>query len=229
MKYILALVVCLFLLVVPASAYAERDASQTAKPTKIENLQQKRQEQQLLVQQKKDALREKLQEKKATREAKLTAVKQERIKSFWEKLYKRLLAHVSRLEKLIERMEARLAKIKSTNPTTNTTSIENQLGKAKDLLEDTKLKLEEANNQIDEVISSGDPKEAFKKVRAVVEEIREDLKEIHKILVHEIGSLKGLRVGDKSGVTPTLTPTAPLPTAVPTTVPTSVPTAIPTL
>lgn len=151
-------------------------------------------------------VKEKIAERKASQEAKLTDLRKEKIKSYFSKLQRRLLAAIERLEKLIDRIESRLAKIKEENGNVNTTQITTKIAEAKQLLESAKADLQTANDNLDDILESDDPKEAFGVVRSSVKSIKEKLVQVHRILVHFIGDIKGLRVGkDRGGSTPTPT------------------------
>ena len=45
------------------------------------------------------------------------------------------------------------------------------------------------------MLENDDPKEAFLVIKNTIKEIKSDLVEVHQLLVHLIGDIKGLRVG----------------------------------
>lgn len=145
-------------------------------------------------------------EKKASHEAKLASVRRERIRHFWGHMITRIEATIGRLERLIEKMEQRIAKIKESGENIDTSTAEGDIQKAKTLLSGTKTDLAEAKTLIEQVIQSEEPKKAFGEVIDKVHGIKKNLIEIHRLLVHAIGNIKGLRVGHESP-TPTPTPT----------------------
>lgn len=116
----------------------------------------------------------------------------------------RITAAIDRLQKLIERIEDRLAIIDSGDSDIDTTLAKGDLAEAKKLLNEAGVMLETAKGDIEIVLESEDPKFALGKVIDTVQDIKANLVEIHKLLVHAIGSIKGLRVG---GDSPTPTPT----------------------
>lgn len=171
------------------------------------------------LQQMKENLKERIEQKRATQEARLSQIRQERIRFFWQRLRGRLLATIERLEKLIARIESRLAKIKSANPNDNTSKVEAAIKQAKISLQQQKDKIVEADEEVEELLGSNDPKEAFKKVRKTVGEIKLALIQIHRKLVQIIRDIKGLRVGQtdnkptttlKAGARISPTPTTPV-------------------
>lgn len=166
---------------------------------------------------KKENLREQLLERKSSREASLTEMKIRLIRSFWERLFTRLRAAVDRLEYLILRIESRLTKIESTVPQINTTDIREELTAAKEMLNSQKEKMQNLKPEIEKVLSSDDPKEAFAKIRLEIRDIKIGLIEVHRKLVHIIGKIKGLRVGQGGEVKKTFTPSVtPMLTPTPT-------------
>lgn len=111
--------------------------------------------------------------------------RQVRITAFFEKMMKRFEAAIARLEKLIERIETRMDKIDYDD--------KSDLNEAKRKLSGTKVKIETLKTDFNNMLTSDTPKEVFKKLGQKVREIKKDLVEVHKILVHIIGNLKGLR------------------------------------
>jgi hypothetical protein len=148
-----------------------------------------------------NTLRTKLAEHAATREARLSLVRRERIRAFWGRMLTRIEAMVERLERLIARMEARIGQIEALDENIDTSVAKDDIAEAKKLIVDIKADLETAKTQLEQVIGSEDPKAAFKDVINTVQGIKTNLIEVHRLLVHAIGSIKGLRV-----TTPTSTP-----------------------
>lgn len=142
--------------------------------------------------------KERIQERIATIEARLSARKKEIIGSYFLRMTKRLEAAISRLNRLITRIELRIAKIEANNEDIDTKPIKNQVQKAKDKLQVATDKLNEAKIKIDDILESGTPKEAFAGVRDLIKEIKQILIDVHQILVKVIGDIKGLRVGTTS-------------------------------
>jgi len=170
-------------------------------------LVQKRLDKQTLLEKKREELKDRLEVKKATREAQLTQLKLKIINNYWDMMEKRLSAAITRLEKLLTRLESRVAKMKSEDPAFDSKNTELTLTQAKQKLADTKVKLETADTLFAETLKSENPKEAFPVVRKTVEEIKKDLIDTHVMLVHLIGDLKGLRVGSEEVATPSAQPT----------------------
>ena len=161
--------------------------------------------------------RARIEDKKATQEAKTKLTKQERIRSHWGILEKRITATIERIEILISRIESRLVKIAVDNPELNLTLIQSQLDETKILLADVKLDSEEASLSIEELLISQNPQDDFEELRDKIKDIKDALVEIHRILVLLIGDIKGLRVGSftqsptvAASPTPTVAASPPL-------------------
>lgn len=164
------------------------------------------------------------EERRATREARLAETRRARISAFFDHLTKRLEALLERLGILIDRIESRLDKIAEAGEDIDTASVEADIEEAKDLLAETEDLLSALDVEI--FLENEDPKAAFAEVRERIQEIKLNLIEVHRILVHVIGDIKGLRVGTegKPSPTPAATPTpepteSPEPSPTPTTLP----------
>jgi len=139
---------------------------------------------------------EKLQDRVASIEAKLNVRKKEIIRNHFLRMTKRLEAAIDRLNRLITRIESRIAKIEANNEDINIEPIKKDIQKAKDKLLLATNKLNESKIKIDDLLESNTPKEAFAEVRDIIQEIKKDLIEAHRLLVKVIGDIKGLRVGE---------------------------------
>ena len=71
------------------------------------------------------------------------------------------------------------------------------INSAKSLLDEAKANLDAAQASLEDVLASQDPKDAFGIIRETISEVKNQLKEVHSILVHTIGNIKGLRVGNE--------------------------------
>jgi len=141
---------------------------------------------------------------RATAAARVTTVRKERIRLYWGTMVTRIEAAIARLEKLIARMETRIGVIKASDTEIDTSVPEKDIADAKVLLAKAKTSLQSAKDELEAVLTSETPKEAFTRVIDTVGGIKKNLTEAHKLLVHAIGAIKGLRVGQES---PTPTPT----------------------
>ncbi len=126
----------------------------------------------------------------------ITAVKRERIRSFFGKMVVRIEATIERLEKLIERLETRIASIKKNNEELDTTKAEDTIKAAKVTIEKAKTELASLKTQLEELLNSDEPKIVFGQIQESLKTIKDYLKETHVLLVQTIGEIKGLRVGD---------------------------------
>jgi len=158
----------------------------------------------------KERVKERIQDKKASISARLTELRRERVESYWNKLTTRLSAAIDRLDILTQRIESRLATLEKNNPGTETTSIHTQITEAKTKLAEAKTKLAALEIVVQEALDSDTPNDSFGVVREGISEIKGLLVEVHRILVHIIGDIRGLRINqeDLNGetVSPTVTP-----------------------
>jgi len=140
-----------------------------------------------------NTLKTTLNERMATKAARLSLTRRERIRSFWGRMITRIEAMISRLERIIARMEARIVQIDAANGDVDTTQAKADISQAKGLIADIKSDLNTAKTELEQVIGSDDPKAAFKTAIETVQGIKKNLIEVHRLLVHAIGSIKGLR------------------------------------
>ena len=141
------------------------------------------------IENKKEEMKQKVEKEKEERKEKLTQKRKEIIKNHFQRMLKRFEAVVSRLEKLIARIETRMNKIGYNDRA--------DLNKAKESLASAKSKIEVLKSDFEKVLVSENLKESFKQVVQTAREIKKEFVEVHKLLVHIIGNLKGLRVGNE--------------------------------
>lgn len=196
MKKTLIIALPIFLLTVfnsPISARAE--ISQLTKEERREELENRLEERKELNYQRRLELKNEIEERKASQAARLAEARQMRISKYFMNLKVRIEATILRIETLIDRIESRLAKIEETGDV-DTTSIHEQLESAKSLLEESRDLLTLAEDELENTLESENPKDAFEYVRQSIHQIRDNLVEVHRILVHVIGDIRGLRVGN---------------------------------
>lgn len=144
---------------------------------------------------KREANRLRIEEKRATIAARLTERKRERIREFYGRMTERFEAAINRLERLINRIESRLSKIEENDEDVDTATIREEVDAAKELLAEASAALSAAETSVEDILSSDDPKAMFTEVKGLLVGIKDQLKEVHRMLVHVIGDIKGLRVG----------------------------------
>jgi hypothetical protein len=150
-----------------------------------------------------DKFQNKIQIKTASREAKLSHIKQSLIRKYYQQMSTRLWATVERLETLVSRIEARIT-IVDAETDKDLTSITSDVEKAKSLLNDTKVLLTSSDSMIDSVLNSNSPKDAFTILKSNITDVKTNLREVHKLLVKVIGNVSGLHLGNIK-LTPTVT------------------------
>jgi len=207
MKYLLTILVFLLVTLHPSAVSAQirnsvrQVSTQSAWQERIQKQQERREEV-------RKEIMERVREKKATRSAALAEFRKERIRHFFNLISLRIEATISRLERIIARIESRIAKIEAENTGINTTSIKNDVQKAKDLVAEANVSLEALKSNLEVALASEQPKDSFDVIKEGLKDIRDKLKEAHRILVHVIGDIRGLKVGTiKTSPTPTTVPT----------------------
>jgi hypothetical protein len=190
---------------IPSLVKAKPPQSQALKRASI---QQRIEEKKQLIQQKREEIRQRIAIKKATRSAQISSARRIRIRAFWDRLDARFQATITRLEKLITRIESRISIINAYDSNINTDYVEAQLSIAKEMLSEARIELEAASEHVDDILSSQDPKTSFEIIKDSVLQIKMDLKEVHQILVHTIGNIKGLRSTNTPKSPPVGTPSA---------------------
>jgi hypothetical protein len=163
---------------------------------KKEEIRQRIEEKRLEIEKKKEEIKERIQIKKATQAAKLQNKNKERVRSYFGRIDSRFTATIERLEILISRIESRLAVYEQGSPDLDLTEIYTQIETAKALLLDAEADISAASANLEVVLDSEDPKDAFAVIKETVLDAKDKLKEVHSILVHVIGDIKGLRVGN---------------------------------
>ena len=141
------------------------------------------------------------QEAKEERVEKREGQRKENIARYFQKMIARLKATVERLEILISRIESRLVKIAAENPGKDLSAIKTEVEKAKTALASANAKIAELESTGEGLIDTERPKETLSALREKLNAIQKDLKETHRLLVHVIGQIKGLRVGDSKNET----------------------------
>ena len=121
------------------------------------------------------------------RKEKITETRKSNATKFFNNMIERLQAAEDRLNKILERIESRIAKIKSENPTKDLTKVDADIAKVKTLLANTQAKIDALK---------ATPVESLKNVKENTSAIKKDLQEIRRMLSKIIGDIKGLRVGE---------------------------------
>lgn len=125
---------------------------------------------------------------------KLSLVRKEKIMSYSNKLTVRLDAMVERLKLLITRIEARILKIEESDEEIALTETKSTMTEAKQLLVGIDGELILLKENLANIPEAEDPKQMFENVRTSLMSIKEDLKEVHQLLVKVVGDIKGLRI-----------------------------------
>lgn len=191
MKRLIALVLISFFLLTPLIVLAkeDRDISTSTRDMVRQRLIETREGRQQVL----DTVRERNQVRNEEKKANLTEARKGRIREFGARLVTRLKASISRLEKLIERINARLDILAEEGQ--DVASIKADVASASQLVSDASTTLSTIEETWEEMLESNDSKEVFSAVKDSIADIKSNLIEAHRILVHVIGDIKGLRVG----------------------------------
>lgn len=132
------------------------------------------------------------------RQIRITALRRERIRSFFSKMITKIEASSERLQKLIDRVQNRIDSIKKDNSNIDTAKAEASLKLAQEALKNANAEIIKLKALFETAIISDDPKTNFETVRKSLKTIQNNLKEAKKNLVLTIGELRGLRIGDNN-------------------------------
>ncbi len=134
-----------------------------------------------------------------------------KVEKRYNKIINRFQATIERLENIITRMETRIAKIKSESVTAkapDTTVAEKAIADAKKFIADAKLLMatmkihsDGADNTYANASTTKEFKGHFADLQKITKSTKKLLNQAHTSLTKAIGSLKGLRVGDKATTT----------------------------
>ena len=114
------------------------------------------------------------------------------IRKFFANMARRLENMISRLEQLAGRIESRLKKFEERGA--DVTGAKEKLTLARTKIAEAKEALAEAKGKLEGVLSSRNPKEAFKEVReGLVKGVAVKIREAHEALVVAVRELKNTR------------------------------------
>lgn len=156
-----------------------------------------------MLQARKAAIQERIETHRATVAARIAARRITLIERFFDRMVRRIEAAIARLNGLIARIESRIDRIGTEDEDIDTSAVEVEVETAKDKLASASAAFNEAKTSLDDILDSEDPKEEFASLRDLIKEIKYGLMDVHTILVHLIGDIRGLRVGVTEGGLPT--------------------------
>jgi hypothetical protein len=139
-------------------------------------------------QEKRDARKETVSEKLEERKAVLTERIQNRIFNLTENMSTRMTAAVGRLRDIAKRIESRIQKLEERGVDTGVTA--DLLGDIFTGLDLAESKLQALPSQVEAAVSSDNPREAFKAVRASYKEVHVIIRRAHALLRDAVSLLK---------------------------------------
>lgn len=182
MKKVFSLVLVASFLLVPNIVSAQDSVD--SRKTFIQKTQTTRQE-----------VKESLASREGEKKENTGEIRKSVIKNFFVNMIRRFEAAVERLNQILARIESRVAKIKSENPSIDLARIDSQIASVKTDLGNTQVKIDTLKSDFDKAIISTNPGESFKAIKEDTTEIKKDLENIKRNLSKIIGEIKGLRVG----------------------------------
>lgn len=140
----------------------------------------------------KQQIRQKIATNEGQRKTNMNNLRKEIVTNFFDTMLKRFEAAQDRLTKILARIESRVGKIKTDNPTFDLTNVDAEIASTKLALTDNQTKIDTLKTDFDAAIASSTPKERFKTVLGDITTIKKDLENIRKSLSKVIGDIKGL-------------------------------------
>lgn len=156
----------------------------------------------------KERIREQTEEKIQERKTRLEEKRAQRIRLLSSLLTRRIEAVIERLEKLIERMDARLAIMSQSGA--DTQRVQSLLDTEKENLELVKSQFKSFKELSEAIPNSEDPRQTYNDAKIKMSEIKRNLVSVHTQLAHIIRLMIGLRVGQSRAEE-----TSPIPTEIP--------------
>lgn len=147
------------------------------------------------LQDKRKAFEQEAKARKEELKKKLGEKKAERIEQFFKKMVEKFEAAIGRLDKLADRIEARLNKAAERGK--DVAVLREKLKTARAKIDEARTALQDARAKYAEAVKDPDFKIAFAKVREVVDGVAKKVKEAHAALVDVINSLKGIGEEEK--------------------------------
>ncbi len=138
---------------------------------------------------KREEFRDNARERIDALKQKFGEVRAKRIEDFFENMVGKFENTLDRLNSLADRIDAHLAKL--TGVGKGTSQLEEKLELARGKMKDAELALTDAKTKFNAMSSSTDPKQEFKDVKVLVQEVAKKIKEAHAALVDVINSIKG--------------------------------------
>ncbi len=139
---------------------------------------------------KREKFREEEKARKEELKKKLGEKRGENIERFFNQMVGKFEAAIKRLKDLSDRIVSRLSKAEENGR--NVAELRIKLSAANDKIAAAERALEDAKVKYAEAVKDPDFKVAFKKVREVVNGVKEAIKEAHRALVDVVNSIKGL-------------------------------------
>ena len=142
-------------------------------------------------QDRREVIKNQTQEKIATRASRLNEARKNIIRNRFRKMMRRLSAALVRLERITNRIESRIEKLEEKNKNMELDNAKTKIETVKQKIDETGYNLiPQAGEKFEEVVEGENPKEIFSEVRELIKETKQEIIEIHQLLVDIIRSIK---------------------------------------
>ncbi len=148
---------------------------------------------------KREKFKEEEQKRKEELKKKLGEKRAENIERFFQQMVEKFEAAIKRLKDLSDRIASRLNKAEGNGR--DVAELRKKLAEANDRVVVVERALEDAKIKYAEAVKDPDFKASFKKVREVVNGVKEKVKEAHSVLVDVVNLVKGLGEGERKATT----------------------------
>lgn len=157
-----------------------------------EDIKKERTEVREQIKEKREVFKDEAKERVEALKKKVSEEKSKRVEAFFGTMVRKFEAAISRLRTLADRIDSRLDKFEEAGK--DVSVLRTSLDKAKMVIDEAENSLDKAKEEFNALSQSEKPEEYFKKVKNVVADVAQKIKDAHKALVDVINSTKGVSV-----------------------------------
>lgn len=152
-------------------------------------IKDKREEIRDTIKEKREAFKDEAKERINVLKEKVSEERAKKIEAFFGGMVRKFEAAISRLRTLADRIDSRLDKFEDEGK--DVSALRTALDNARNSIESAEDALDKAKEEFTTFASTENPKEYFEKVKTVVHNVSQKVREAHKALVDVINSVKG--------------------------------------
>ena len=183
----------------PLFAFSATSANQpTVRQVRVE-IQEKRAEMRAEIKEKRETFQNEAKDRVEALKKHFGEARAKRIEGFFNNMVRKFENAIDRLDALADRIKNHLDKLADQDK--DTAELNLKLDVAKNKITDAENSLSDAKAKFDAMSLSSDPKQSFKDVKILVQNVAKKIKEAHAALVDVINSMKD--ASDKATTTPT--------------------------